>query len=541
MDVESLLRELAWPVALLATLLGSILAVAWLTNTTYTLRDRLRDRFIGGVPWGSILVCSGVLLVYLVVQDGLANWSDPVYLPFVNWSYLYPTGVLLSGFTHAGAGHLTSNLLTAAVLAPLAEYIWGHYPSTDRRFRPAPPWERPRIRAFVIFPGIVLVAGLLSSLFAWGPVIGFSGVVFAFAGFTAVRYPLLTILLLVGRSAIREFARAFTDPISVDQVGTTVTTPWYAGVSVEGHALGFLMGAISAILLIHHRDQSAYIDPRRLWIGLLLLGMLLSLWPFWTSTGSETYVLYRAFGIVLMLVSLLAITVAAVSQPRPVWRFITRRQLAILLVLLPLLVLALVAIPLNLLTVVNYDQPETALEVGDYDVYYDHNTERHFDSLLLPSNETSTTSGVIVVSEDRHFWTRAVSATDLERAGSADIPLGGLLWREDVTIERSGWDPVGNDSTYLVEGSTDGNVESLYAAEQTTAEPVIAGHTIAIDATLERFYLDVSTDSTTYEREPVPDTNESATFGDLTIQHENDELVAQLNGTDVRIATWESP
>lgn len=41
--------------------------------------------------------------------------------------------------------------------------------------------------------------GVLASLFALGPVIGFSGVVFALWGFALVFYPVTTIAALTGR------------------------------------------------------------------------------------------------------------------------------------------------------------------------------------------------------------------------------------------------------------------------------------------------------------------------------------------------------
>ncbi|MDZ7730477.1 MAG: hypothetical protein U5K37_05520 [Natrialbaceae archaeon] len=131
---------------------------------------RLRSRFVRGVPWGTLIVVGVVLGFYLLGQDGVSNFDDPVSIPFRAWSYYYPLGLLTSSFAHINGGHITGNLLGTIVIAPIVEYAWGHYPDTeDDRF-----FSRPAIRACLVFPLAVFVTGVVLALIGIGPVIGFS-------------------------------------------------------------------------------------------------------------------------------------------------------------------------------------------------------------------------------------------------------------------------------------------------------------------------------------------------------------------------------
>ncbi|MGM0590274.1 MAG: rhomboid family intramembrane serine protease, partial [Halobacteriota archaeon] len=39
---------------------------------------RLRERFVLGLPWGTLTTAAFVLAMYLFVQDGLTHWYRPV-------------------------------------------------------------------------------------------------------------------------------------------------------------------------------------------------------------------------------------------------------------------------------------------------------------------------------------------------------------------------------------------------------------------------------------------------------------------------------
>ncbi|MFB6157044.1 MAG: rhomboid family intramembrane serine protease, partial [Haloferacaceae archaeon] len=153
---------------------------------------RLRRRFVLGVPWGTLVSVALVLAVYLFLQGGAADWNAPITIPFRAWSYFYPLGVAVAAFAHAGPGHLLGNLVGTLALAPLAEYAWGHFPRERGASSFASPLRNPLVRAFLVVPLAVVAAGLLTAAFSVGPIIGFSGVVFAFGGVALVHYPLRT-------------------------------------------------------------------------------------------------------------------------------------------------------------------------------------------------------------------------------------------------------------------------------------------------------------------------------------------------------------
>ncbi|ERH10902.1 MAG: hypothetical protein J07HX64_02681 [halophilic archaeon J07HX64] len=115
--------------------LAVVVGYVWHIDGRGRWRETLTDRFVLGVPWGSLVTLTLVVLVYLFVQSGIESWGDPVVLPFRSWSYSYVLGMLTAGFTHAGPGHLLGNVLGALVLSPLVEYAWGHYPPGSRDTR----------------------------------------------------------------------------------------------------------------------------------------------------------------------------------------------------------------------------------------------------------------------------------------------------------------------------------------------------------------------------------------------------------------------
>jgi len=111
--------DLLFRVGVVAALLASV-AVAFLVDRPAALGARLRERFVLGVPWGTLVSAGVVLAVYLLLQGGLRNWYAPVTIPFRAWSYFYPLGVVTAAFSHNGASHLIGNLVGTLTLAPLA-------------------------------------------------------------------------------------------------------------------------------------------------------------------------------------------------------------------------------------------------------------------------------------------------------------------------------------------------------------------------------------------------------------------------------------
>lgn len=541
-SVEGVLSYLA-QVGVVLALLVSLGITLWVTRPHDEWKRRLRSRFILGIPWGTLVVLIWVLLVYLLVQDGITDWNNPLRLPFSSWSYSYPLGWFFAAFSHASPGHLVGNLTATLVLAPLAEYLWGHY-SSDPGKRSSPSWlTHPYVRAFVLFPFGVFVVGILTALFSWGPVIGFSGVVFAFAGFALIRYPIVTIVALSARSAVRTVHLALVNPVVVTEASPQFVRPSWAGIAIQGHALGLFLGIVAAIVVLWHRDTDERPEAVRLWLGSVLVGMALTLWAIWWVRGEDTYVLFRGLGVVLVFAFATVVTLGTLASDNRIWGSITRRQVGVIVLLLPLLVMCFVAVPLNLLTVADAEPPESAVTVGDYAVFYDVDVENRFVSVVNVSvvNETTsvTTSGVIVVSEERDVWYRAVSRSELAFQGRATVHVGGLGWRDAVHVERRGWLVAGNDTVYQVWLEHDGDRRHAFATNASTAHPILDGNRVAIGADGGTFHVEVRNGGEV-DRTEIPSTNESVEVGTLTIVRDDDDLIASYDETEVRIASKET-
>ena len=329
---------------ILALTLLAVLGFVWYTAGRGTWRSRLGDRFLYGVPWGTLVTVAVVVAFYLFGQGGLRNWDDPVIYAFITWSYLYPTGLLTAGISHGSPAHLLSNMTTTLVMAPVAEYAWSHYPPDRRQYPPdrrddgresgSGPVTIPWIRAFVIFPGALLAAAFLTAVFSLGPGLGFSGAVFAIVGFAAVNYPLTTVVAVVASSALGTLYQALTQPIVREtiEVGPPLPPAW-AGIGFQAHMLGFLLGVLIGVALLRRRERHPSFD--RVFFGVLLLGMVQALWLVVWSTG-DVFTLYRGAGVTLVVVLTLLVAVAASGSTRPLPRPLaklprspTRRQFAV--------------------------------------------------------------------------------------------------------------------------------------------------------------------------------------------------------------------
>jgi len=516
---------------------------------------RLRSRLLLGVPWGTLVSVAFVLAVYLFLQRGYWYWFDPVTIPFRSWSYLYPTGWLASGFSHAGPGHLRGNLRATLVLAPIAEYAWGHLPQ-ERGSNSFDSWRtNPWIRAFVIFPAAVLGLGLLTSLFALGPVIGFSGVVFAFAGFALVHYPIATIVALLVSSVASTVVPALLDPVvSVTVSASPPSPPSWAGIAIQGHALGLFLGLVLGLAVLYRREGRP--SAARVWLAALVFAVVQGLWAVYWFRGGGTYVLYRGVGVALVLLLALLVTVAAVASDRPlvsravpVLESITRRHVAITAVLIGLAVLAGPGIVPNLVTVGDDAVPEgEAVDVEDYTVTYAENVTNQMVSVIEieAAGETTAvkTSGVIVTSEQRHLWLRQASSQQLAYTGEVRFRVGGVGWSERVVATRRGWTAAGNDTAYQVWlDSASGPKRHAFASESYTAEPRIDNRSVAVVPKDGEFYLRVERDNGSLGRVAIPDAGTVADAGGVTFSTERRDgrlvVTAERGGTSVAVAREE--
>ncbi|QSW98816.1 rhomboid family intramembrane serine protease [Haloterrigena alkaliphila] len=590
------------PLVVVATLLGSVAVVRRLHRPSRRWGDIVRSRLVMGVPWGSLLVMGFVFCVYLFVQDGITNFENPVVIPFRAYSYFYPTGMLAAPFSHAGSGHLIGNLSGATVVAPIVEYAWGHYPE-GRGEGSFSSWHaNPWVRALVIFPLAVLAIGVLSSLFALGPVIGFSGVVFAFAAFALVHYPIVTLVGLLGvQSVLLTLYRALQVPIGVYVARPRPpSAPSWAGIAIQGHALGFFLGLVLGVAVLRRRNRRP--DAVRIWLAILLFGFVQGLWQIYWFADENVYVLFQGPGVLVVTALALVVTVAIAGSDRslvperlerrlplvgrsadsPVGRplemagdgddrtvgarlerigelasgavdrrsrlsAVTPRRTATMLVLLVFAIVAGMAIPVNFFVYEDAaSSSETAVEVEDYTIEYAEGVENELTSPVQvgPFAEAFSveSSGVIVTSDRRHVWSEVVPAHSLAFTGEAEIAVGGPGWRETVHVERTGWEPVGNDTVYQVEIWADGEAPQLaHESNASQADVRIAGRNVTVASQDGEFVLEVeSPGADEVDTAPLPSPDEPTTAAGVTFEREDDTVYATAEGTQVAVASEET-
>jgi len=545
---------LALTILVAAVLVGSLVAVWYLDRPAGRLGELLRRRFVMGVPWGTLVIVAFVLVVYLFVQGGYERWYNPMVVPFRSWSYFYPLGILTAPFSHRGAGHLLGNLFGTIALAPIAEYAWGHFPQ-ERGQETFRSWRHnPWIRALVLFPAGVLAVGLATGLFSLGPIIGFSGVVFAFAGFALVRYPLTTVVaVLVGPSTLSLIYSALNNPtLTVTPSPRPPTAPWWAQVAIQGHAIGLLIGVLLGVALLWQRGHRP--DAWRIWLATLVFAAEEALWAVYWFRGNESFVLYRGLGVVLIGLLAIVVTLAVTTSDREVLGTLSSRQVWMSVLLLSASALAGPAIATNFLTVGSTSSPDTTVQAGDYTVYYAENVENQMVSVVEIDafGETTTvkTSGVIVVSEDRHIWTQQISKGRLAFSGRASVTVGGIGWRERVGAIRRGWSAVGGGTAYMVWlDPPDDRPRLAFVSDPVTAEPLIAGRNVSVVPAKGSFYLAVTRNNSTLGRVPIAslnatdsvrNTTEAVSAGGVQFLRVGDRIYAIDNETVVRVAKKES-
>jgi membrane associated rhomboid family serine protease len=588
-------RALVAAVVLVAAV--SLVVVMRLDGVDREWGTALRSRLLMGVPWGTLVVVGLVLSVYLFVQDGLASWNDPVTIPFRAWSYLYPLGVVAAGFSHNGPGHLIGNLAGTVVLGSLAEYAWGHY-ATGRGVSTFASWRHnPYVRAFVVFPAVVVGVGLLTAAFAMGPVIGFSGVVFAFAGFALTRYPLGTVVASVGFGAAQTVYYAVRDPTLVATAQPAPPSPpWWAQIAIQGHGLGLLIGIVLGWYVFVRRSDGP--SALRVWAGVFLFGMLENLWAVYWFLGNERYRLFRGHGIVLVTLLALLVTAALTASQRrltlasvrrrareaglpasvrtdggdggtgsdPGGRtpavdpgsgsgsgddrgdpadLLTGRNVAVALLLVGLVGIAAPGFGSNVFAASAFDAPDDGVEVGDYTVFYAEDVTNEMVAIVDVSffNQTTQvrTSGVIVTSEERRIWQQAVSKGRLAFLGSAGVDVGGVGWRETVGVVRRGWKATGGSAVYKVWlVPPDGEPRLAFRSDASAARAVIDGRNVTVAPGEDEFRLHVVRGNTTIGEAPIPTSGNATEAGGLRFLNRDGTLFAARNETLVQVAEEET-
>ncbi|SMO78416.1 rhomboid family intramembrane serine protease [Halorubrum cibi] len=524
---------------------------------------RLRSRLLLGVPWGTLVAVGFVIGVYLFVQSGIENPNRPVVIPFRAWSYFYPEGMLWAGFSHASRGHVTGNLLSTLVAGSLAEYAYGHFPRERGRETFGSLLENPYVRAFCVVPGAILAFGVVSSLFALGPVIGFSGVVFALWGFALVHYPIGTVASLTAVTLVSVVYETVRTPVEIAEATPSFGPPGWANIAIQGHALGLIAGALVGVWLLRRRSVSigrpvhSHASALVVFAAALLFGASRRLWAVYWYLGNQRYELYRALGLagVLALAAVVAVAVAglerpvrpasAVPNPRTIRESVASATPAAVGLFLLVAAFAAVAGPAvvpNLVAVDEAGLPGDPIEVDGYEVTYAENVEdRTVSAVDVEAFGRSTsvrTSGVIVANPDREIWTAAVSKGNLAFWGYRAVDVGGTGWRETVWVQRTGWVASGGNATYRVDAVYEGNRSTLFVSDPVRAEPVLDGRNVTVAAVEDGFDLRVAHGGENATAS-VPARNESVTLRGVEFVREAEVIYAERGDSRVRVAERE--
>lgn len=538
-------RHQLFQLGVIGTVLGAVGVIWWVYGER--IRTRLEERLLAGLPWSTALIVALLLGVYLFVQGGLLHWYDPVTIPFHSWSYAYPLGMVVAPFAHLGPGHLLGNLFATLLLAPIAEYAWGHFPSEADDTGAW--WHCPRVRAGLLFPAGTIVAGLVTSLLGWGPIIGFSGVVYAFAGFALIYYPFATVVAVTADNALQTVYRAVQNPIVVREAHPAFVDPWWAQIAVQGHTLGLFIGVFAGVLLAR-RGETAPAPPLRLFIAGFLLAMSLSLWDIWWYRGGVTYVLYRGAGVMAVIALAAVITGGVHGHTLSIntGRTLRLGRASFGLLLLPIVVMGAIAVPLNLTMVdsptVTKATDDNTIQMRGYSVTYAETVVSQKVAVVNVSIAGETTrvqtSGVIVVNDRREIWTTAVAAQRLAFTGRAAVTVGGIGWRETVAVKRRGWTVTGGETAYLVWLHHAGRWQRAFASDPATARPVLAGKNISVVPIENRFALRVTRQTRSLGTAPLPRVNQTIRIAGIQFRRVNDRIIAQVNRTRITVATKET-
>ncbi|WP_331233904.1 rhomboid family intramembrane serine protease [Natronorarus salvus] len=228
---------------------------------------------------------------------------------------------------------------------------------------------------------------------------------------------------------------------------------------------------------------------------------------------------------------------------------VSRRTAGVVCLAVLTLVLALVSVPLGLVAVGGDAMPGTnAVTAGDYAVTYEENATAGQEWIVDVGEEATgsgNASGVIVVSDDRELWTVAVTEEILAFEGRETVTVGGIGWRESVTVERTGWEVLGTGTAYAVDitpESEEGTTRA-FTSDPVRASADLDGHAVEVVPTREGFDLVVETDGEPAGSAPIPAAGEVVTVGDLSFstveEGETTRVVVETDGVSVPIAERE--
>jgi hypothetical protein len=180
--------------------------------------------------------------------------------------------------------------------------------------------------------------------------------------------------------------------------------------------------------------------------------------------------------------------------------------------------------------------------VRDYTVAYVDDTENQYVTALdipgVGSPLSATTSGVVVTSDRRDVWGLATSAGRLAFDGGTTVTVGGVSWRETVSVDRTQWSFLDGNTTFRVEAFHDGETHLLHTDTPAVSDARVDGTNVSISPTAEGYDLVVGDDSATLFRGPVPATNQTVTVGTLSFERVEDSLLVRYGDTELRLAEF---
>ncbi len=541
-------------VALLLTLVLSAVVLSRYTRLQNPA-SLLQERFVYGIPWGTALVIVAVYAVYYLIQGGGED-GGPIMTAFRSWSLWYPQGTLFSSFAHANHSHLQGNVIGAIVFAPIVEYVWGHYRTGDQREKSGGSTSLSqrmlsapagRIALFVV---AVVVIGFLGSLLVPGAVIGFSGLVFAFAGFALVAKPLITIVAILGLQALRLVVRAFETPIVTATARPQFVTPSWVDVALQGHLFGVLIGALLAVALLRKRNQQPEIIY--VWFAAFVFAVTRSMEAVYWYLGADEFILFRAAGTAGIILLAVVIAVAAAGPQSSVssrWRGLPAlRSVAVGLLLVSLVVLSIGGLTYSIASVNPGEeietQPEGHLEVEDYTITYAEGVEdQYIGAVSVPPlwDPSVTVSGVIITSDDRNAWEVAVSANELAFDGRVTIPVGDVTWRETVVIDRTAWSFTEGNSTAKVFGTVgDDDWTLLHRDTPAESDVRVDGANLSIEPAEDFYDLVVDKNGQEIGSERLPTANETFVLDGVEYERVDDDLIVRHEGTTFTVAEFQT-
>lgn len=546
-----------WQLLLLAGLAVSGYVLVRLARPKGRWARRLRSRLLLGVPWGTLVSIAFVLGVYLFVQGGIVDLHRPVTYAFQATGFSYPLGILTASFAHTSFNHLFGNLVGTLLFGSVAEYGVSHFTTRRGETSFSSVWTNPFARIGLFVLG-VLVAGIVFSMFSWGPVIGFSGVVFAMAGLALILRPLTTVfVLLIDQSGlVNIFYNAIMNPVSSVQPTPSAGGVWFANIAVQGHLYGFLLGVLTGVVLLQYRRERP--SATRIWAGAVLFGTAKGLWVGYWPLGNNSWALFRGLGLafVFVLGALIAMTVFSTDrQILPAWggrlrslgeRLPNGRRTALSIILIGIVFMSLVGGFINMAAVEGADLPNDPVQIRDYQITYTENTTNQQYAIVgIPGlNDVSTVSasGVIVANPDRNVWVVKTSTQRLRFQGYSRVLIGGVGWREEVLVTRTGWSVVGGPSTYRVRLHTeDGVRRTAYTSGPATSEVVIANRTLSMRTVQSGFEVVVTRNNETLGSASLPSDGENATVGGIRFERTGKKLYANYEGTRVQVAKKKEP